>query len=185
MRKFTDKSAKGTVMNVQRTSRGFTLIELVVVIAILAILAAFALPRFAQLSEEAHRSSVKAISGALSASVALVKAQWVTNGLTGIADDVQGFGNNDIDVNADGWPVSVDGANDPTAITADRCVDLWEALLQSNAPSVATSGDVDYLTSATAPECTFTYTLDGQDGTANAKEIVYNADTGEVSTNVN
>lgn len=172
-------------MSVQQRNRGFTLIELVVVIAILAILAAFALPRFAQLSEEAHRSNVKATAGALSAGVALAKAQWVTNGLTDIADDIEGFGNDDVDVSADGWPVSVDGENDPANITADRCVGLWEALLQSNAPSVATSGNADYLVSATAPECTFTYTLDGQDGTATAKEIVYNASTGEVSTNVN
>ncbi|MEE3118236.1 MAG: prepilin-type N-terminal cleavage/methylation domain-containing protein, partial [Pseudomonadota bacterium] len=49
---------------------GFTLIELVVVIAILAILAAFALPRFAQLSEQAHQSSIRATSGALAAGVA-------------------------------------------------------------------------------------------------------------------
>jgi len=175
-------------MHVQQGNRGFTLIELVVVIAILAILAAFALPRFAQLSEEAHRSNVKATTGALSAGVALVKAQWVTNGLTGIADDVEGFGNNDVDVSADGWPVSTNSANDPANINEDRCAGLWTALLQSNAPSVATAtsgNDADYIVSAAAPECTFTYTLDGQNGTATAKEIVYNASTGEVSNNVN
>ena len=84
-------------MNIQQNNRGFTLIELVVVIAILAILAAFALPRFAQLSEEAHRSSVKATAGALAAGVALVKAQNVTNGSTGATLDVDGFGNGLVD----------------------------------------------------------------------------------------
>ena len=57
-----------------KKQQGFTLIELVVVIAILAILAAFALPRFAQLSEQAHQSSIRATAGALAAGVALAKS---------------------------------------------------------------------------------------------------------------
>src|SRR5690554_1964016 len=91
-------------MSAKQRNKGFTLIELVVVIAILAILAAFALPRFAQLSEQAHVSSVKGTAGALSAGVALVKAQWVTNGLTTSTTNLEGFGNDDVDVSVDGWP---------------------------------------------------------------------------------
>lgn len=170
-------------MNTKQRNRGFTLIELVVVIAILAILAAFALPRFAQLSEQAHRSNVKATAGALAASVALVKAQWVTNGFTAATDDVEGFGEDDVDVSDEGWAVSTNGANVPgNGADADRCIDLWDALLQSNAPTVGTADTNEYVASADGTACEYTYQQDGLAG-ADARQIIYDADTGEVTTN--
>ncbi|WP_308318839.1 prepilin-type N-terminal cleavage/methylation domain-containing protein [Marinobacter sp. F4206] len=161
-----------------RQQQGFTLIELVVVIAILAILAAFALPRFAQLSEQAHQSSIQATAGALAAGVALTKTQWVSNGLTVAAANVQGFGNDNVDVSADGWPTATDDTTDP-AMTVDRCQQVWVGVLQSNAPTI-TGGSPDYAVTAPSGNCLFTYQLDGQGST-----IGYDADTGDITTTIN
>ncbi len=161
--------------------QGFTLIELVVVIAILAILAAFALPRFAQLSEQAHQSSIRATAGALAAGVALAKTQWVSNGLTAAADDVVGFGNDNIDVSDDGWATGTSGSNSAT-MAETTCIEVWRGLLQSNAPSVSNvaTDNPDYLVAIDTGDCEFTYQLDGQ-----GSNILYDADTGEITTDIN
>lgn len=162
--------------------KGFTLIELVVVITILGILAAVALPRFIELTDQAHRASVEGVSGALATSVALVHAQWMAAGQTVAVTDLIGFGNDDVDVSANGWPTGIAGNTDPTAITAADCIQLWRGMLQANAPVVAAAAgtDVDYVGTRVGSSCRFTYQLNGV-----GDYVEYNPINGEVTTFIN
>lgn len=92
-------------MHAPRPNRGFTLIELVAVIVILGILAAVALPTLFSASSAAHQAIVSQTAGAFSTAVSHVRIHYLARGLSGIQDNVPGFANGGVDVNASGFPV--------------------------------------------------------------------------------
>jgi MSHA pilin protein MshB len=129
-----------TAMNAKRKQAGFTIIELVVVILLLGILTATALPRFMDVTDEAHDAVVDAVLGGFTTGVALYRAQWVAEGQPLVtATDTTGY---NLFASTTGYPRSNTLANTVVAgaTTANTCVPVYEALLQAGGrPTIATA----------------------------------------------
>lgn len=126
------------VPNVSRAKQaGFTIIELVVVILLLGILTATALPRFMDVTDEAHDAVVDAVRGGLLTGNALFRAQYVGEG-ENLGSAVAGFGAGTIfpDTNGTGYPTdAADGILDDEA----ECLALYNGMLQAGRPVAASA----------------------------------------------
>lgn len=119
------------------SQQGFTIIELVVVILLLGILTATALPRFMDVTDEAHAAVVDAVRGGLVTGNALFRAQYVGEGQP-IGSAVAGFGLGDLwaDTGGSGYPAD---ATDGLLTTEADCLEIYDGVLQSGRPPAASA----------------------------------------------
>ncbi len=120
------------------TTKAFTLIELVVVITIIGIISAYALPRFANLKDEADLAQAQGIAGALKAGISLVKATFDSQGNSVRVQNLASFGDGTIDTNNMGYPIGTNkgNGNENIGIGSFCCAGVWNGVLISP-PTVA------------------------------------------------
>jgi prepilin-type N-terminal cleavage/methylation domain-containing protein len=167
---------------------GFTLIELVIVIVLIAIVSAFALPRFADLSDEAELAQVRGIAGNLQASVKTVKSVFQAGGFSTRTQNLARFGDGTIDTNNIGYPIGTGkgNGNENVGPGANGCVGIWQGVLESP-PSVANgNNNQDYRSFRHTGNrvCSYAYRLNGDTGNRNTSLLVikYDSRDGSVVT---
>ena len=154
------------IYNMKKIQSGFTLIELVIVIMILGLLSVVAVPKFANLQDDAHQSVVDGASGSFKDAIELTSYKHTLDGFTG-SIELQGNTISFITING--------GINQyATASTINECAQLWNNITDGMRAS-SIDGEEELLSiSAGKGHCAYIY--------QETHTITYESVTGNVTT---
>lgn len=119
-------------------SKGFTLIELVIVIIVLGILAVIAMAKYVDFKRDAEIARVNAIAAAFDQSLTFSHTKWQLIIGSGPLNDLPDYAGGELDMNSYGYPLGINKNNpmgQPKNIGKGEqgCVDLWNTLQQDPA----------------------------------------------------
>ena len=153
------------------------------------------MPKFNDLQDDAHKTSVKLTANSLRGAVNLTHSLWQSQGSSNKTELLKGFGSGNILMGKKGWPIDAIDLNgkDSTvdnirfSLTSSTCVRLWNSLLKDSAPKVAeltgsfdANNDVEiniaYFAQFTKGTCRYRYRLNQDE-----LRIDYDLLTGQVS----
>ncbi len=172
-----------------KKSKGYTLIELVVVVVLLGVLAAFALPRYVNISGKARTAVVSSTGGAFSSGLHVAKAQWELSKDNDTFVDINGDGRSITKFNQAGYPIGI-SADGLTALSEisdggvsgnDTCSQILHNIVKTSGVSIIPADESgkcnngDFCAKAAGEsKCTYTYRR-------TKEKITYDAKTGEVT----
>ncbi|HEY0961433.1 MAG TPA: type II secretion system protein [Pseudomonadales bacterium] len=190
-----------------KKQQGFTIIELVVVILLLGILTATALPRFMDVTDDAHTAVVDAVVGGFATGTSIYRAQWFADNQPNRVTEY-----NDLLANTSGYPIglktgaTINGTLLTTVGSSTNCRDIFQNVLQAGGqPTITTqttaaalltsvtvltsiADDYDFVAylsssnSTTKNTCSYIYTGQYTNNTLNDLPVIYyNARTGAVT----
>jgi len=172
---------------------GFTLIELIIVIVLLGILASVALPRFIDVTGDAHSANVTGTAGAIASGINLAHAKWLATGqptssnpIRGV--DLTGSSKQDTGFNVLGWPnAATNGSANITKVDVlggsgndnSICAQIVTNILSTSSVTIGSGASCgkDYCATFASDICTYTY----QQDPGTPRTISYNTKNGTIS----
>ena len=113
---------------INNKNRGFSLIEVAIILVIVAVVASTALPKI-QGGLKANTVSVAAMAGELDGAVKQARAQWFSNGQSGVAR-ITNFADGQVWSGKRGWPIGHSGDEPSPTLSATACADVWNGVME-------------------------------------------------------